>query len=221
MRFGGILLPLFLATGPADAGDFVPSQGPLDDAAFYRLVTCGSPPGGTCRTAPRRWPDELAQDLTVSLLPAVERVLPARRAQVDLALDAAIAQLNAAGAAIALRRVDDNSPAPIRISIRSPATMALIARGRDAGGVPAGMVLLLPAWGEQITAAMILISSDIPLTEAKSVVLEELTQSLGLVYDIDNPAYDRRSIFSQQRNSVTVISGQDAIALRLHYPLQP
>lgn len=221
MRLWGLLLPLLLLAPPAPAEDYVRAGGALSDADFYRLVTCGRPPGGACRTPPKRWPAELARDLTVSLLPDVEPVLPGRRAQVDAALDAAIAQINGAGAAVTLRRLADNSPALIRMSIRSPATMALISEGRGAEDVPGGMVLLLPPLADRITGATILISSDLLLTETKSVVLEELTQSLGLVYDIDSPAYDRRSIFSQRRNSVTVIAGQDATALRLHYPPQP
>jgi hypothetical protein len=83
------------------------------------------------------------------------------------------------------------------------------------------MVLFTPPEPDRIVGATILISSDIPLFQVNSVVLEEVTQSLGLVFDIDNPAYDRRSIFSQERNSVTVITGQDAAILRLHYPPRP
>ncbi len=220
MRQPGVLLALLLAA-PAVAEDFVPSKGLLGDAEFYRLVTCGRPPDGQCRSPPRRWPDQLAKDLTISLLPAIEPVLPARAAEVDAALDAAIAQINAVGAAVTLRRVADNTPALIRLSIRSPATMALISAGRGAQDIPAGMVMFTPPSPDRITGATILISSDVPLLQAKSVVLEELTQSLGLMYDIDNPDYDRRSIFSQDRNTVTVLMGQDATALRLHYPPNP
>lgn len=220
MMLRGILLPLLLLAMTARAEDFVTTKGLLGDADFYRLITCGRPPGGHCRTRPKRWPDALSRDVTVTLLPAIEAVLPARAAEVNTALDAAIAQINAAGAAISLRRVVDNSPALIRLSIRSPVTMALIADGSDARP-PAGMVLFTPPLVDRITGATILISSDTRLTETKSVVLEELTQALGLMYDIDNPAYERRSIFSEQRNTVTVIAGQDATALRLHYPPEP
>ncbi len=41
------------------------------------------------------------------------------------------------------------------------------------------------------------------------------------MYDIDNPAYERLSIFSQRQNSVTVLTRQDATSLRLHYPPNP
>lgn len=221
MKLRGALLPLLLLAAPVAAEDFVRTTGPLGDADFYRLVTCGRPPGGACQIPPRRWPDTLARDLTITLLPAIEPVRPARAAQVDAALDSAITQINGAGGGLSLRRVPDNSPALIRLSIRSPATIGLIAEGRGARSAPAGMVLFTPPEPDRIVGATILISSDIPLFQVNSVVLEEVTQSLGLVFDIDNPAYDRRSIFSQERNSVTVITGQDATILRLHYPPRP
>ena len=207
-----------LASGPASAEDFVLTKGPLGDAAFYRLVTCGRPPGGTCRLPPRRWPDDLARDLAVSRLPDIDPVTVAVSAQVDAALTQAIAQINGVGAGIRLHRTPDNAPAPIRLSIRSPGTIALITRGQDSDAPPSGMVLIAPVPADRITDATILISSDIPLTQIASVVLEELVQSLGLVFDIENPAYARRSIFAQSASGVTILAGQDAMALRLHYP---
>ena len=208
-----------LLSGPASAQDFVISSGPLGDADFYRLVTCGRPPGGTCRTRPRRWPEDLAHNLAVSRLAEVDPVSKAVSAQVDAALVQAIDQINGVGAGVRLHRTPDNTPAPIRLSIRSPATIALIARGHDPDGtLPSGMALLPRVPADRITDATILISSAIPLTEIRSVVLEELIQSLGLVYDIENPAYTRRSIFAQSASGVTLLAGQDAVALQLHYP---
>ena len=207
-----------LMTGPAAAQDFVPSSGPLSDADFYRLVTCGRPPGGTCRNPPRRWPDELAQDLGVSRLPDIDPVSVAVSAQVDAALNRAINQINGVGAGVRLQRRADNAPAPIRLSIRSRATFALIVQGPGVDAHPSGMALIPQMPADRITDATILISSDIRLTEIASVVLEELIQSLGLVFDIENPACSRRSIFAQSASGVTILAGQDAIALRLHYP---
>ncbi|QBX99490.1 DUF2927 domain-containing protein [Rhodophyticola sp. CCM32] len=71
--------------------------------------------------------------------------------------------------------------------------------------------------GVDITAAAIAISRDIRRREIASVILEELVQSLGLHTDIASPAY-RRSIFSEESNSVTRLNGQDLTALRRHYP---
>lgn len=221
MRLAALLGALVIAAQPAQAQDYVKARGKLGDADFYRLVTCGRPPGGECRLPPRRWPAELASDITVSLLPAIEPVRPAVAAQVDAALDRAIATLNAVGAAIRLRRVADNSPALIRLQIRSAQTLRLLSGETDPRLSPGGMVMFAPGPPDRITGADIVILSDIGLTETDSVVLEELTQSLGLMFDISSGYYKRRSIFSQERNSVTVITGQDATALRLHYPPRP
>ena len=61
MTLRGTLLPLLLLATTASAEDFVRTTGLLGDADFYRLVTCGRPPGGRCRTPPKRWTDDLAR----------------------------------------------------------------------------------------------------------------------------------------------------------------
>ncbi len=221
MRLGFLLPVLLLLPFAALADDFVRAKGRLSDADFHQLVACGRPPGGKCQVPMRRWPDGLAQDLTVTRLPEIERVSPVTVAQVNLALDRAIAELNGVGAAFRLRRVADNEPAHIRLSIRSPRSLSFITNETQAKRLPAGLVTFASGPSGQIAGATILISSGIALTETNSVVLEELTQSLGLVFDIQNPQYKRRSIFAQDSNSVTTITGQDASALRLHYPPSP
>jgi hypothetical protein len=75
-------------------------------------------------------------------------------------------------------------------------------------------------WDNQraITQGTILIAQDIPPAAIDSIVLEELTQSLGFVFDIENPDYENVSIFAQDSNSVLTLAGQDAAILRLYYP---
>ncbi len=212
----GVALSIVAAPGLAD--DSVRVTGRLGDAAFYHLVACGKPPGGECRRPLRRWPPELARDITVTMLPAIDRVRPAVAAEIDAALDRAIAAVNAVGAGIRLRRVADNTAALIRVQIRSPRTLALMADETRDRYVPGGMVVFDQGMADRIGGADIVLSSALWLTETKSVVLEELTQSLGLPFDVQGAHYRNRSIFSQDANSVTVLAGQDATALRLHYP---
>jgi hypothetical protein len=50
------------------------------------------------------------------------------------------------------------------------------------------------------------------------VVLEELTQAMGLLTDIEGQAYADSSVFSETSNAVRRLSRQDRAALRLHYP---
>jgi hypothetical protein len=49
-------------------------------------------------------------------------------------------------------------------------------------------------------------------------VLEEISQSLGFLFDIENPDYENVSIYAQDSNTVLAISGQDAAVMRLYYP---
>ena len=69
----------------------------------------------------------------------------------------------------------------------------------------------------EIRRGVILISRDLRADEAHSVLLEELVQSMGLRWDIRDPAYRGRSIFDEDSNLVRRLSGQDRTALRMHY----
>jgi len=210
-----LVLPGALVTGPAAARDFVMSSGAPSDAGCYRLVTCGRPPGGTCRSPPRRWPVDLDQHPGVSHLPDIDPVSDAVSAQGDTALNRATDQINGVDAGVRLYRRPDNAVAPIRLPIRSRATFALIgqAPGVDASSNGMAPIPLLPAG--RITDATILTSSDIPLTETGSAVLEELIQSPGPVCDTENPACRRLPVFAQSARGGVILAGQDAIALRL------
>ena len=66
------LLALLLLAAPAQAqegewADFVSAWGKVSDQDFYRIVTCGAPPGLPCREPEVRWPPNRAQDLRVRL----------------------------------------------------------------------------------------------------------------------------------------------------------
>jgi hypothetical protein len=75
-------------------------------------------------------------------------------------------------------------------------------------------------WNErgEVTEASVLIAEDISLEDLQSVMLEELFQCLGFLYDIENPYYEGRSILSQDSNATTTLTGQDRMALRRLYP---
>lgn len=51
-------------------------------------------------------------------------------------------------------------------------------------------------------------------------MLEEITQALGFMTDIRNPAYDGVSVFSEDSNAAKTLGPQDIMALRRHYPPQ-
>ena len=75
-------------------------------------------------------------------------------------------------------------------------------------------------WNErgEITDASVLIAEDIAIEDIRSVMLEELFQTLGFIYDIENRYYEGRSILSQDSNATTTLIGQDRKALRRLYP---
>jgi predicted RNA-binding protein Jag len=75
-------------------------------------------------------------------------------------------------------------------------------------------------WNErgEITEASVLIAEDIAIEDLRSVMLEELFQTLGFIYDIENRYYEGRSILSQDSNATTTLIGQDRKALRRLYP---
>jgi predicted RNA-binding protein Jag len=64
----------------------------------------------------------------------------------------------------------------------------------------------------------VLIAEDIAIEDLRSVMLEELFQTLGFIYDIENRYYEGRSILSQDSNATTTLIGQDRKALRRLYP---
>ena len=70
-----------------------------------------------------------------------------------------------------------------------------------------------------ITEAVIVLAADLPEDETLPVLLEELTQGMGLLTDIRNPVYNATSVFSEDSNTVRKLGPQDRAALRLHYPL--
>ena len=61
--------------------------------------------------------------------------------------------------------------------------------------------------------------SDLHHSIIQSIDLEELVQSLGQVMDIGSKYYRSKSIFSERANRIKRLKGQDAMAIRMHYPI--
>lgn len=208
------LLPVPLA-----AQEFVSVPGLLSDDAFYELVACAAPPGGTCAKPFVRWTAPRNQALRVGIAQVSPAFPDYKFDLVDQALDAAIAEINGVGSELRLeRRFGDPFDVPIYLT-NTPQGAQIEGTGNpqiDGVNIALGRVVLRSR-GAAIQDAAIAISLDIGRREIASVVLEELVQAMGLVTDIEGAAY-RRSIFSETGNSVVRLSGQDAEALRRHYP---
>jgi len=85
-----------------------------------------------------------------------------------------------------------------------------------------GAALVTIWWDDSshITEAVIVMAADLPMAEMAPVLLEELSQAMGLLTDIRNPVYDGISVFSEDSNLVDKLGPQDIAALRMHYPPQ-
>ncbi|WP_136645755.1 DUF2927 domain-containing protein [Tabrizicola sp. YIM 78059] len=207
--------PPVLADMPESDGIAV--QGLLSDADFYRLVTCGAPPGGACRAASLRW---TKPSLTLAIAPAANAEPPGFRARLVAAAQNAIDEVNAIGAGI---RIDLIPAGPADITIRPTALTegAILSETPGFSGAGVMGVGYMTVWSNaenRITEAVILISTSISDADLTSVMLEEVTQSLGFLFDIEGPAYEGVSILSQTSNATTRLTGQDAMLLRRHYP---
>ena len=214
-----LLCLLCIALPPARAQEFVSVPGLISDDAFYRLVACAAPPDGDCAKPIIRWSEDRRLRLRVGIADVAANFPSYKLDLIDQAIDDAIAEINASGAALFLTRAYEGElDVPIFL-VDTPQGGTLAGTGvseLDGAEIAIARVALRSRGGDILSAA-IAISQDIRRREIASVVLEELVQAMGLPTDIASPAYDR-SIFSETANSTVWLRGQDAAALRRHYP---
>jgi Protein of unknown function (DUF2927) len=189
----------------------------LSDQDLYRLATCGAPPGGDCVTSALRWPKAR---LTVRIATGNDPLPRGFEPRLVRAASRAITQINRAGAGITLSLTQaDRADITIRPTDLPEGTVLTNIPGFSGRGIlGVGYMTVWTDGSDAITHAVILISTAITDSDLTSVMLEEVTQSLGFLYDIDGPAYEGVSILSQTSNATVTIAGQDAALLRLHYP---
>ena len=218
MRAAAVALGLALLAPGAGAQEFVTLPEPLSDLDFYRAVACAAEPGGPCRKPFLRWPEDRRGALTAGLVSTPDALPPDHAAPFDAALDAAIAAVNGAGSEIGLAR-DDAAPDIAVHVVSTPPGGVIEGTGvaaLDGFELPFARVALRTRDGV-IGEAVIAVSVFAAAGDARSVLLEEVVQALGLMTDVAGPAY-ARSIFAEEANAAVTLDGQDAAALRLHYP---
>ncbi|MGL5009536.1 MAG: DUF2927 domain-containing protein [Paracoccaceae bacterium] len=214
-----LLLAALCAATPALGSDGIETSGPLSDADFLRLLTCGAAPENACQMDQVRWRDP--GQLTIGFGPIPKGYAPQKAAMIAEALDRAITTVNAVGADVQLRRVahTDDPDITLRPTLFYENDAVYGEPGvTDGSQIGSGYVYVF--WDDKrfLTQATILIARDIYDYEIDSIVLEEVTQSLGFLFDIENPDYENVSIFAQDSNSVLSLTGQDAAVLQLYYP---
>jgi len=215
------LIGLCLVTTPTRAEnaptDGVVAPGILSDADLYRLATCGAPPGGDCAAPALRWKKKR---LTVAIVMGNTPVDPDFEDRLTKALAHAVAEVNGVGAGITLRLTRSRSAdIVIRPTELVEGTVLTESPGFSGAGIMGvGYMTVWSDAADTIFEAVILISTTITQNDLPSVMLEEVTQSLGFLYDVESPAYEGVSILSQTSNETVTLTGQDAALLHLHYP---
>ncbi|MBB3992899.1 hypothetical protein GGR95_000518 [Sulfitobacter undariae] len=193
------------------------STGALDDTAFYRLVACAAPPDAPCAKPFYRWHKT---DITIGIVQRAPAFLGGKLKRAEAALERAVQRLNDVGMGITLHPTEDKPDIAIHLldtargeKMQAPQPALLT------GKTMANAITALDVEGSMIQGATIGFSNTIPLRQYESVMLEEITQALGLITDIRNPYYQSRSILSQEAdNSLKALGIQDRMALIRHYP---
>ena len=202
---------------PAAAQDFVDTSGPLSDEAFYRLVACAAPPSEKCAKPFYRW---TKTNITIGITQRDHVFLGGKLKRAEAAFVRAIQRLNAVGMNVTL--IADEITPDITIHLLDIARTQKIT-GSTApllnGRTMANAITALDVDGETITGAAIGFSNTVTIRQYESIMLEEITQALGLITDIQNPYYRSRSILSQNAdNSLKTLGIQDTMSLIRHYP---
>ena len=217
-----LLAALCCCAGLAHAQDFVRADGPLSDDDFYRLVSCAAPVAGACQKDSIRWSSTDAKDLTVGIVKVAADYPANLHKLADATLNAAISELNRSGANFRLTRSEKAEKPDIAIYLLA------IAEGEYIAGTD-----LSPLDGTRIAAARaqlwwradrslingaIVFAKDVHPVDMTSIMLEEVTQSLGLLTDVEGDYYRSRSIFSESSNQQFRLGPQDIMVLKRHYP---
>lgn len=220
-------------TQPVHAESIVTFEDAQPDKTFYRAIACGARPGGKCKNAFATWPEEKRDNLTVAIVFTDPSFDAKMHKHIKKNLRSATREINRAKADVKLRMVNDSDPdirvylVPLAESAKTKAVQGTpdkSVNGRTFGQHQIARVDVF--WSSpsrnsptgDITRADIVFTSRMERGETKSVALEELTQALGLLTDVDGPYYQMRSIFAENGNYVTKLTGQDVMVLRTHYP---
>ena len=213
--------------GAAFAQDHTFSNGKLSDDQFYKAITCKATVDGPCQEKPARWPTFISNQLTVGLAQVQKGTSDEQEEVVRVALKHSVALINASGANLKLRYVSGimSHRTWIKFHIVQPQGPKYLIAGVSLKGLNGlraqnARTKLYANKDYKIAHAGVTISNTIKdRVQLCALVLEELVQSLGLMWDIENPYYNDISIFSQSGpDNLLKIEGQDKAALQRHYP---
>ena len=222
-----VIFAVFTAFGASqsEAQGFTRSLGQLSDRDFYRAVSCRAPPGQICPTRTLKWPTFLRGRLSISLA-GVQGSDPHFVSRARNAMERAVAEINRANSGVQIRNVwgPQASLANIQVYLVEPKgpqkKIEKLSFPPLVGKVADPAVSVRSTLGSTILSAGIAIERNPALVpKLQSIMLEKILESLGLVWDIQNPFYDKKSLFSPfEKAPIGRLTGQDLTVLRLHYP---
>lgn len=217
-----LALALCLCAGFAQAQESIPTNGPLTDDDFYRLIACAAPVSGGCQKDFVRWSPADAADVSVGIVKVAADYPEALRKLADSAIDAAITEVNAAGANLHLTRSNATDKPDVAVYLLSlTAGEGITGTGLnplDGATLEAAKAQIWWRADRSLINGAIVLAKDIDAEDIASIMLEEVTQAMGLLTDVDGDYYHSRSIFSETSNQSTRLGPQDAMVLRRHYP---
>jgi len=209
-----------LPASAMQAGDAVAVPGRLSDADFYRLVSCAAPPGGECTKPVLRWSAE--RPIRVALRQIDPAYLGRRKHRAEAALTRALQALNAADAGFRLARVGPTDRAEIAVYFLDLETGDTIAgtgiEGVDGAEIGATATRLqIEPDSERIRGAAIVVSTSLETSAFEAAMLKQMTRAMGLMTELDAPAYAGLSALAYATHTLTHLGLQDIAALRRHY----
>ena len=219
-----VTLALWAGSGPAGAEtEYVASDGKLTQLAFYRSVACGGAEIDKCQSILLRWPAHLRRDLRVGLSQIGADIPGKTRSLVIAALRRAVSEINTAGADITLTIANGRHAhdAEIQLFLVNPDRQGKIKQVQSPllrDQVLSSGLTRMRHKGREILGVHVGLSGRMQPDAIQSVVLEELVQSLGLMTDILNPHYRHRSVFAEDCDCTTELTGHDRAVLLMHYP---
>ncbi|MCT8329849.1 hypothetical protein [Albidovulum sediminis] len=210
-----------MTTAVSAAQDFVAANGQLRDDDFYRLVACGAPPGGNCKTPFVRWSRRAALDVSVGIAGVDEGYPPGLRARIEATLDPTLQTLNELGAKLRFTRASPDTKPDIRIFLldlpRSSNVRGTGLSWLDGHPLQAARFQLRTRGDGTVIECAIALSRDVKSGMVERLLFEEIVQCSGLMTDVSGSYYENRSIFSET-GAVNAPGIQDIMALRRHYP---
>lgn len=180
-------------------------------------MACAAPPDGDCAKPLYKWNKT---NITVGITVRSSVFLGGKQKRAKAAVVRALQRLNAVEMALSLRTVSTQPDIAIYLLDTPRGTRITTVDGSILNGlIMANAITALDVDGTIINGASIAFSNTLTIRQYESVMLEEITQALGLITDIQNPYYRSRSILSQNSdNSLKTLGEQDKLALIRHYP---